>query len=76
MILDDEMVSDKLTVLVCIGLLESVTLKVSGAALAVAVGVPVIAPVDAFRESPDGRFPLVSDHAYGAVPPEAASVAL
>jgi hypothetical protein len=47
--------------LVCTGLLESVSLKVSDVALAVAVGVPVIAPVEVLRVSPAGRVPLVSD---------------
>jgi len=46
----------------CAGLLESVTAKVSEVAEAVAVGVPLIAPVDAFSVSPAGSVPLVSDH--------------
>jgi len=43
------------------GLLESVTLKVSGVLVTGAVGVPVMAPVVAFRVKPIGRVPLVSD---------------
>ena len=50
------------------------TLKVSETALAVAVGVPVIAPVLVFSVSPAGSVPLVNDHVYGVVPPVAASV--
>jgi hypothetical protein len=60
---------------VCAGLLESVTVKVSGVELAVAVGVPVIAPADE-SERPLGNVPLVSAHAYGVVPPVAVRVAL
>jgi hypothetical protein len=43
------------------GLLESVTLNVSGVLVTGAVGVPVMAPVVAFRVKPVGRVPLVSD---------------
>jgi hypothetical protein len=49
---------------------------VSATALAVAVGVPVIAPVDVFSDRPAGRVPEVRDQVYGVVPPVAASVAL
>ncbi len=45
----------------CAGLPESVTLKVSEMPLAVAVGVPVIAPVAAFRVRPAGSVPEVND---------------
>jgi hypothetical protein len=45
--------------LLCAGLAESVTVKVRGVALAAAVGVPVMAPVDAFRARPAGSVPLV-----------------
>ena len=38
-------------------------------------GVPLIEP-DEFSERPVGREPLESNHVYGIVPPEAASVAL
>ena len=73
------MVSVRLTVCVCgVGVPESVTLKVSGAADAVELGVPLIAPVDAFSERPyvERAVPLVCDHVYGVVPPVAASVVL
>jgi hypothetical protein len=46
---------------VCTGLLESLTLNVSAVALAGAVGVPVIAPVDAFNDRPAGSVPEVND---------------
>jgi hypothetical protein len=51
-----------LTDLLCVGLLESVTLKVSAVALAAAVGMPVIAPVDVFNLRPAGSVPLLRDH--------------
>ena len=41
-----------------------------------AVGVPVIAPVEAFRLKPAGSVPLVMDQLKGFVPPVAASVVL
>ena len=44
--------------------------------LTAAVGVPVIAPVEAFKLAQDGKAPLVTDHVYGAVPPVAARVSL
>jgi hypothetical protein len=56
------------------GFPESLTLKVSGVWLAAAVGVPVMAPLDAFRESPVGKVPLVRVQESGVVPPVAASV--
>ncbi len=37
------------------------------------VGVPVMAPVPATRESPAGSVPEEIDHVYGVVPPEAVS---
>jgi hypothetical protein len=43
-------------------LLESATLKLRGVAATEAEGVPVMAPVEAFRVKPAGREPLVSDH--------------
>ena len=46
----------------CAGLLESVTVKVSGAAETTAVGVPLIAPVAVFSDNPAGNVPPVSDH--------------
>ena len=42
--------------------LESVTLKVSGAKFTDAVGVPVIAPVPAFSVNPAGSVPLNTVH--------------
>src|SRR5689334_4597954 len=40
----------------------------------VAVGVPAMVPVDAFRVNPPGSNPLLTDHVYGPVPPFATSV--
>ena len=54
-------VSVKFAVLLRAGLPESVTLKVSGAAILV-VGVPLMVPAVGFSESPAGRVPLVSAH--------------
>jgi hypothetical protein len=59
---DAEMVSVKFRDLVCEGLDESVTVKVSGAALTAVVGVPVIAPEDALSASPAGSVPDETDH--------------
>jgi hypothetical protein len=56
-----EIVRVRFTDWVCAGLPESVTLKVSGVLVTAAVGVPVIAPVEALRLSPAGRVPLVID---------------
>jgi hypothetical protein len=55
-------VSVRFTDCVRTGLLESVTWNVSGVLVAVAVGVPVMAPLDAFSDRPVGSVPLVSDH--------------
>ena len=44
----------------CAGGPESVTLKLNGVAFAVAVGVPLITPVDAFSVNPAGRVPEVN----------------
>jgi hypothetical protein len=65
------MVSVIATDALCAGLLESVTVKVSGAPDIAAVGVPVMAPVEAFSDNPAGSVPLVSDQVYGFVPPVA-----
>src|SRR5450631_1158178 len=65
-----------LTGLLSAGLLESVTVKVSGVAFADAVGVPLITPVVALIPIPAGNVPLVSAHVYGVLPPLATSVAL
>jgi hypothetical protein len=59
---EEEIVRLRLTDWLCAGLPESVTENVSGVALAVAVGVPVIAPVEAFSARPAGSVPLVRDH--------------
>lgn len=53
-------VRERFTDWFCVGLLASVTLKVSGVLATACVGVPVMAPVAAFRTSPVGRVPLVS----------------
>jgi hypothetical protein len=66
----------RVAVCVCAGLLESVTLKMSGAFVTACVGVPVMAPVAAFSVSAVGIVPLVRLQVYGAVPPVAVSIAL
>ncbi len=53
------MVNVRPTEMVCVGILESLTVKVSGVALAVAVAVPLIAPVAAFNVRPAGSVPPV-----------------
>ena len=55
------MVSGRVAVLVCTGLLESVTLNFRDAPATATVGVPVMAPVEAFSDNPAGNVPLVSD---------------
>ena len=67
------MVRVRFAVAVCTGELESVTLKLNGVALTAAFGVPLIRPVDAVNERPDGNVPTVNCQVYGPVPPEAAS---
>ena len=62
--------------LVCAGLLESLTWKVSGVPATAASGVPPSAPLAVSRVMPEGSVPAASDQEYGAVPPVAASVAL
>ena len=69
-------VNVRLTVFVCFGVPESCTWNVSGVLLTVAVGVPVIAPVEAFKLKPEGSVPLVIDQVNGLVPPLAARVVL
>jgi hypothetical protein len=49
------------------------TVKDGGGVAVAAVGVPLITPVEAFRVSPAGRLPAVTDQLYGVVPPVAAS---
>ena len=58
---DAAIVNARLTDWVWAGLLESVSKNVSAVALAVAVGVPVIAPVEAFNDRPAGSVPLVNN---------------
>jgi hypothetical protein len=50
-------VSESVTVAVCGGVPESVTLKVSDVAVTAAEGVPPIAPVAGFNVKPAGSFP-------------------
>ena len=59
--LSPAIVSVRLTDLLCAGLLESMTVNVSAVALAVAVGVPLIAPVAAFKVRPAGKEPDTID---------------
>jgi hypothetical protein len=54
------MVNVKDAVAVCAGVPESVTLNVSGAAVACAVGVPLITPVEGFNVKPNGSVPEVN----------------
>jgi hypothetical protein len=61
---------------VCAGELLSVTRNVISAGSEAAEGVPEMTPVEAFRLSPLGSVPLVTDHEYAVVPPVAASGAL
>jgi hypothetical protein len=44
-----------------VGVLESVTSKVSGVELIAVVGVPLITPVDAVNDKPAGNVPEASD---------------
>ena len=58
-----------------VGVSESVTFTVKLIApVVVPVGVPAIAPVDAFRVSPAGKLPLETLHVSVPAPPVAASV--
>ena len=72
----EEIVNVSLTDLLAGGVPESATWNVRGVLVTVCVGVPVIAPVEAFNVRPAGSVPLVSDHIYGGVPPVAAKTAL
>ena len=54
---------------------ESVTCAVK-LVLPITVGVPLITPELAFRESPGGRVPDIIDHEFDPLPPVAASCAL
>jgi hypothetical protein len=70
-----EMVRVRATVFVDAGLLESVTMNVSGVLVTTTVGVPEIVPADEFRDNPAGRAPELRDQVYGALPPCAVKVA-
>ena len=72
----DAMVSVRLTVAVwAVGVVESVTLNVSGVFVTPLVGVPPICPVCAFSVNPVGSVPDISCQLKGVVPPAAASTA-
>lgn len=58
----------------CAGDEESVTSTVKLDTSDGPVGVPEISPVDVFSVSPEGSDPELTDHEYGVVPFEAASV--
>jgi hypothetical protein len=58
-----------------VGVVESVALKVRGALVTACDGLPLIAPVEAFKDKPVGSVPTVIDQVYGVVPPAAVSVA-
>ena len=70
----ETMVRVRFAVAVCAGEPESVALKVNGVAFAVAVGVPLIRPDDAFRAKPAGKLPEVNCQLVEPVPPVAARV--
>jgi hypothetical protein len=59
---------------VCVGVLASVTWKVSKVPATSAAGIPLISPVAGFSVNPNGILPAVNFHMYGTVPPVAASV--
>ena len=56
------MVRVRFTDLFCAEAPESVAWKVSGVPFTAVVGVPVIAPLEAFNARPPGSVPLVSAH--------------
>ena len=60
--------------LLCGGVAESVTLAVKGKG-PVAVGVPVMAPLDAFNCKPPGKAPEMTVQVNGLVPPATCKVA-
>jgi hypothetical protein len=59
---------------VAVWLAESATWNVR-LVTAVVVGVPVMAPVEAFKDNPPGNEPELTVHVYGVVPPVATKVA-
>src|SRR5271165_6242107 len=69
----DAIVIDSAAVFDTAGTSESVTFTVKFVVPA-AVGVPLIAPVDAFSVNPAGRLPTDIAQLYGVVPPVAANV--
>lgn len=71
----EEIVNVSLADLLPAGVLESATWNVRAVFVAVCVGVPVSAPVEAFSTRPAGSVPLVRDHVYGG-PPVAANTVL
>jgi hypothetical protein len=62
----------KCALAVCCGVPESATCTVIANDPAT-VGVPLIAPVLEFSDSPAANWPDVIDHVYGVVPPDAAN---
>ena len=58
----EKIVSVRLTLVVCVGELESATLNASAVPFATAVGVPLIKPVDEFSVKPPGSVPKLSAH--------------
>ena len=67
------MVIDSACVSVCGGLSLSVTCTVK-LEVPAAVGVPLIWPVEALIDSPEGSVPEETDQVYGVVPPVALTV--
>ena len=63
-----------MVVALCCGVPESVTLNVNGVAARADVGVPLIAPVEAFNFKPAGSVPEVNCQVYGVTPPLAVRV--
>jgi hypothetical protein len=64
----EEIVNVSLADLLAAGVPESATWNVRGVLVTVCVGVPVIAPVEAFNVRPAGSVPLVSDHISAECP--------
>ncbi len=62
-------------VVLCCGLLESATWTVK-LVVPVPVGVPVMAPVEAFTDNPAGSDPIVTLQVNGVAPPIAVKFAL
>jgi hypothetical protein len=55
-------VNAKVAVALCAGVLESVTLIVSGVAAMATVGVPAITPVETFKVNKAGSVPEIKCH--------------